>query len=382
MKFTRDRYQQGALTIKQRQKGEKVWEFRYYDDDSAGNRSRRTVTAGTLTEYPTETAARKAPLVQGILSRINSGTISAEPVTFGAALARYEAEEMPERYSTQASYKSYIGQHIRPRWAETQLSAIKPLVVENWLKGLTLAPSTKNHIKGVMHSIFECCQRWELLNTNPIALVRVKDASKRLKQPRNLTPEEFQTIAYSVPEPFRTMVFIAGGLGLRVSEIVGLQWQDFDFEAGTLLIQRSIVHGRVGETKTEYSKDRVPLDTSLIETMRKHEAVACKTPNGWVFANPSTGKPYHQEEIQKRYIRKAATAAGITEPIGWHTFRHSFRTWLGQVGAPLSVQQALMRHASITTTMNTYGKTPDAAKMVAHSAVMDLLKPNSQAVQG
>ena len=41
MKFKRDRYQQGALTIKQRQKGDRVWEFRYYDDDNAGNRSRR-----------------------------------------------------------------------------------------------------------------------------------------------------------------------------------------------------------------------------------------------------------------------------------------------------------------------------------------------------
>jgi integrase len=177
------------------------------------------------------------------------------------------------------------------------------------------------------------------------------------------------------------MVLIAGGLGLRVSEIVGLQWQDFDFEAGTLLVQRSIVHGRVGETKTEYSNDRVPLDASLIDALRKHQAASSKTPNEWVFANPSTSRPYHQEEIQKRYIRKAAKAAGITEPIGWHSFRHSYRTWLEQVGAPLSVQQALMRHASITTTMNTYGRTPDTAKMVAHSAVVGLLIPNSQAAQ-
>lgn len=105
--------------------------------------------------------------------------------------------------------------------------------------------------------------------SNP-EILRVKDSSKRLKQPRNLTPEEFQTTAKAIAEPFRTMVLIAGGLGLRVSEIVGLQWQDFDFEAGTLLIQRSIVHGRVGETKTLYSKDCVPLDASLIDVVRKH----------------------------------------------------------------------------------------------------------------
>ena len=45
------------------------------------------------------------------------------------------------------------------------------------------------------------------------------------------------------------MVLIAGCLGLRVSEIVALQWRDFDFIGLTLLIQRGIVHGRVGDVK-------------------------------------------------------------------------------------------------------------------------------------
>jgi integrase len=42
--------------------------------------------------------------------------------------------------------------------------------------------------------------------------------------------------------------------------------------------------------------------------------------------------------------------------IGWHTFRHSYRSWLDEAGAPLTVQKKLMRHASIQTTMNIYGK--------------------------
>jgi len=55
------------------------------------------------------------------------------------------------------------------------------------------------------------------------------------------------------------MVLIAGCLGLRAGEIVGLQWADFDFDKATLLVQRSVVHGRVGKVKTEYSRDFVPL---------------------------------------------------------------------------------------------------------------------------
>jgi integrase len=58
------------------------------------------------------------------------------------------------------------------------------------------------------------------------------------------------------------MVLVAGCLGLRVSEIVALKWADFDFEGLTLLVQRSRVHGRVGDVKTEYSRDSVPLESS------------------------------------------------------------------------------------------------------------------------
>jgi Phage integrase family len=73
----------------------------------------------------------------------------------------------------------------------------------------------------------------------------------------------------------------------------------------------------------------------------------------WVFPNPATGKPYWQEEIQKRHITAAAMAGGLIG-IAWHTFRHTYRTLLDETGAPMKVQQELMRHASIQTTMNVY----------------------------
>jgi integrase len=59
-----------------------------------------------------------------------------------------------------------------------------------------------------------------------------------------------------VRERYRTMVLIAGCLGLRASEIVGLQWKDFDFEKSTLLVQRAVVHGRVDDVLTRRCTDR------------------------------------------------------------------------------------------------------------------------------
>jgi len=133
--FTRTRYQYGSLETKERKKGREVWEFRYYEHDARGERQRRAVIVGTREEYPTESAARKSPVVQAILLRLNAEQPTAVGAAdFGAVIARYEQEEMPERYSTRAAYQSYIKNQIRPRWAETPMSAVKPMAVEDWLR--------------------------------------------------------------------------------------------------------------------------------------------------------------------------------------------------------------------------------------------------------
>jgi integrase len=108
-----------------------------------------------------------------------------------------------------------------------------------------------------MHLMYECATRWELFTDqrNPIALVRIKGGSKLRQRPIILTVERFELVVATLREPYRTMVQIAQCLGLRVSEIAALQWDDFDFEKNQLLVQRSFVSGRVDHVKTEYSQD-------------------------------------------------------------------------------------------------------------------------------
>ena len=92
-----------------------------------------------------------------------------------------------------------------------------------------------------------------------------------------------------------------------------------------LLAQRGIVHGRVGDAKTEYSRDAVPVAPESARELLFYRERCYMTLEGWLFANPATRKPYHQEEIQKKHIKTAAKAAGISITVGWKTFRHSFR---------------------------------------------------------
>jgi integrase len=63
----------------------------------------------------------------------------------------------------------------------------------------------------------------------------------------------------------------------------------------------------------------------------------------------------------------------LPDGIEWHTFRHTYRSWLDETGAPMKVQQELMRHASIHTTMNIYGREMDDSKRKANSQVVGLV---------
>ena len=109
--FTRTRFQAGSLKrIRRERRNEDVWEFRYYETDATGARRRRAVTVGSVRDYPSEAAARRSGMVQSILLRVNSEQplAAAEPISFGALVARYEQEEMPERHSTRTSYQSNL----------------------------------------------------------------------------------------------------------------------------------------------------------------------------------------------------------------------------------------------------------------------------------
>jgi len=226
-----------------------------------------------------------------------------------------------------------------------------------------------------MHSVWECALRWELieLQRNPMGLVRVRGGSKRKARPAILTLAEFGTLVGLIPEPYKTMVMVAMCLGLRASEIVGLQWDDFDFEEMSVLIERGVVHGRVGEAKTEYSRDRMPIDPALAEVLMRHRKESRTDGSVWVFANPRTGRPYHQDSIQQKFIRRAGVEARLTFSVGWHTFRHTYRSLLDASGAPMTVQQQLMRHASIQTTMNVYGQAMPEGKRQANSKVVEMV---------
>jgi len=198
------------------------------------------VLVGTVERLPTMADAERA--IEHLRIKINAEVPQARfhPVSIGALIDRYTQDEMSVtvREDTASAYRGILKNWIKPKWGSQSLESIKTMAVENWLKGISRSPNTKAHIRNLMHLLFNCAIRWELVDRNPIQLVR--QSTKRVHVPRVLTPEEFKKLLGELSTPQRTMVLVAGCLGLRISEIIGLRWGDVDWENLTLLVQRSV----------------------------------------------------------------------------------------------------------------------------------------------
>lgn len=393
-------FQSGTVELKPRSQNKGVWVYRWREQSPQGKIVRKSTVIGSIAEYRTKSQALKA--AENLRLLANREKQAASEPTFGELIERYIVEEKlrdsntrsrkvglveedeefdPERIesSTASSYLSLFKVHIRPRWEATSLSSVKPAVVQEWLRNLHVAQKTKGHIKALMHLLFEKAMLWEIVpfGRNPMELVHVKGISKRTKTPIILEEKQCFDLISSLPDPYRIMVTVAICTGLRVSEILALRWSRINFDQQKMLVKVKAVNGRVSRVKTECSEDELPLDPDFAQILLDWKATCRTTIGDWVFPSPITDRCYHASPIQQDYIRPAGEKLGLVG-VGWHTFRHTYRAWLDAVGAPIGVQQKLMRHAHPSTTGIYGGSLLMRSKRDANSKVVRMaLRPEA-----
>jgi integrase len=214
---------------------------------------------------------------------------------------------------------------------------------------------------------------------NPMELVTIKGATKRQRQPRSLTEEEFQKFVKQLEEPFRTMALVCVCFGLRISECLALKWEDVDWLDGKLRVERGIVRQHVDKVKTIYSERLMSIDSELLAVLKTWKQTSqFAAAQDWMFASPvKLGRlPWSYPRVLQVFYQAAADA-GIGH-LSTHTMRHTHRSWLDAVGTPIAVQQKLMRHADIRTTMNVYGDVVTSQESEAHSKVVQMAIPKPQ----
>lgn len=344
-----------------------AWNFLWFDD----NGKRRSRKLGDLSELSREQALKKAEAVRQEL-RFNPQT-SATKVR--VLVEQYQVEKMPTRASTSRVYKLWLKNYILPHWGEQPITNLQPRPVELWLSSLQLAPKTRGHLRGLLHTIWDYAM-WSgavPVQANPIGLVTVRSCSKRTRQPRSLNVDQFRRLIAHLREPFKTMALLSLCLGLRVSELLALRWSDVDWLNGKLNVEKGIVNQIVDDVKTDGSRRLMTLDQELLAILRTWKQNSqFQTEQDWIFASPlKLGRlPYSYTGFW-RELQRAAADSGIG-PLGTHAFRHTYRSWLDAVGTPIAVQQKLMRHSDIRTTMNIYGSVVTDEMEKAGARVVEL----------
>ncbi len=343
----RARIQNGSVVFNKKYE---TWNFLWFEGHHRHSRK-----LGTLSELKTRDAAlKKATAVKRELGLERE----ASATRVRTLVEQYQSEKMPTRWSTRRVYMLWINKYVLPQWGEQPITELQPRPVELWLSSLPLAPKTRGHLRGLLHCLWDYAM-WSgavPVQTNPIALVTVKGSSKRIRQARSLNVEEFHRLVARLREPFNTMALVSVCLGLRVSELLALKWRDVDWLNGKLNVERGIVNQVVDDVKTENSRKLMNLDQELRTTLRAwKQSTQFSAEEDWLFASPlKLGRlPYSYTGFW-RELQRAGEAAGIGH-LGTHAFRHTYRSWLDAVGTAIAVQQKLMRHSDIRTTMNIYG---------------------------
>jgi integrase len=290
-------------------------------------------------------------------------------------------------------YAANLRNHILPRWGEVPIaSLLQPYEIELWLQELKLGAKTRNHLKSLLSILIDRAMLWGYIpvSRNPLrgsgrgdrGLITIRGASKRKKRMgRILSFEEFDTLLRNLPdEPWRTMLLFGFGVGGRFWEVVAMKWSDIDWTGNQpFTFNRSLVLNHVDEVKTSTSGDPVPLCAELIDVLRSwREKTLWNAATDWVFASPFSGgeMPYSYCAFWRK-LSAAAKAAGLGH-LTSHSMRHTYRTWLDELGTPIGVIQRLMRHADIRTTMNTYGGALPESLKQAHGSVVEMMLRNAK----
>jgi integrase len=225
-----------------------------------------------LRDFKSESAAWGEVEQQHLKQQINRPDFLGK-LTFRDLAVHYLQHELdpdaetvdPKAHTTISIYRHIANDYLIPCWGTRVALGIEPLEIEQWLQSLRqergLANLTLDKIRRVMNLIYKHSQRYGLISrteeANPLRFVRCKTTSEYAAI--ILTPEQAFAILLQLPQPESTLTLLAAATGLRISECLGLQWGDVDFENHKIHVRRTWVDCKTGKPKTAASKAPVPM---------------------------------------------------------------------------------------------------------------------------
>jgi integrase len=333
-------------------------------NDEKGEPIYKYVSGSTKAERDAKKAEAKKRYVDGVSGK-------EEEMLLGTLVVEwYEQKKGKISVATLANHKTMLNKHILPRFGEYRIRAISAAQVQEWLDGFA---GTSQSMVDKLYTLIKTLFRHASAQG-----VTVRDVTAALQKPvpavkeprRALTDQERAAVLETI-ETHQEGLFLAVlyYLGLRRGEALGLQWEDFDWPAGLVHVQRDIVYVRGSKIenagKTAAANRYVPIPDEF------RRLVYPERGDGWVFQGRD-GTPLPQNTTKRMWMRLMLDAGLVVEraeptrgnqnelyhryrpTITPHYLRHNYITMLYDAGVDAVTAMRIVGHSDYQTTINIY----------------------------
>ncbi len=342
----------------------------------------RSKSTGLLVKDNTKRKAEKEMkrIIEIWTREANAEVIREDPLFSEYVHHWIEKKRMTLKATSVKSYEDYVHCHILPKLGHLRVREMNLQHLQRFyqvlLEDLSVSSVRKLHV--VVSGALLDAVRDGVIPVNFAQYVEFPRGKKF--QGSTYSPEQVAvllTSAENAGEPLHAAAMLAVCYGLRRSEIVGLRWNDIDFDANTLTVQNTVVQNglvkiEAEQTKTAKSHRVISLIGSTIPYLKSLKSQQIKSglrlDKVCVWPDGREVRPDFLTHKVPALMKKAGLP-----PIRLHDLRHTAATILATVASPKQVQEFL-GHEDISTTMNVYTHLLDKERIETSKLLDSILK--------
>ena len=270
-------------------------------------------------------------------------------------------------------YRSNMKMHLFPAFGDMRLDDVTVDTLQKFLNDrVNLAKNTVHTMFVLFNEIMDSAFEDRYIQSNPAKSRRITIPSTKKKERQALSPEQLRLIIAQISQKLtdvteRRLMALLLFTGMRRGEVMGLRWEDIDFERRLIAVNRAVSYTTnqpiISTPKTKSGKRVIPLDDQLADFLMPH------LETGYVIG----GKEPPTLMVTRRLLRnleKKIDMFGATP----HVFRHSYISALAEAGVDLKTIQQISGHSNVTTTMGIYAHTRLGLVQEAGGKVAKLLQ--------
>jgi integrase len=259
----------------------------------------------------------------------------------------------------ESTYRNAVDVHIKPYFKNARLKDIKPIDIEKFFRAKAhMSASSLSKMRITLGSMFESAVDNELISRNPVKPVKPVSKQKKAEKRAYTMEEARQLIEFCKTHADGLHAIMLLKTGLRIGEMLALQWSDVDFKNMTITVSKAVTRlasGReISSAKTDASNDTIPFDDELKELLWPRRGV------GWVFSDKGTYFDYTVwlQRVYNKLMRDyKAWCEEKNKPcriLTPHELRHTYGSLIYNATRDIYITSKLMRHSNISTTSKVY----------------------------